>query len=468
LVATTTIKVTPENDAPVVDLDGDDSTNIGDGFNATYYINGSGNSVSIGSVSDSDIIITDVDNTTLSSATIVLSNPQSSDQLVVVVGNLPASITVDNVSTSTSITLTGNASLTDYQTAINAVQFSTSNTTAIGSGNERTIEITVNDGQAMDSTSVPVTSTITVLSSDTGPTLDLNGTDDGVNYYAVFDSNPIPIVPASVAITDDNNTILGATIVLEVVDIDGSVSTPQARDDFVYDSANFPAGIVEAEADNATGRLVLSGAATPAEYEDVLQQIQYDYNSSGVGSDAMRRITITVNDGGTVSNVTTTNIQVSADSSNNTIFGTPQTDRLEGLAGDDLLTGGQGDDVLTGGLGSDTFVWELNDDVNALSGPTTDIISDFNLAQGDALDLADLLIDEENGSLTDYLSFTAVSSTTGGVTTTDTVIDIDVNGTNLGGDTQQISMLSVDLTAPGNDAAIISALLAANNLIVDS
>jgi Ca2+-binding RTX toxin-like protein len=394
-----------------------------------------------------------------------LSNPQPSDQLVV--SNLPAGITVDNVSTSTSITLTGNASLTDYQTAINAVQFSTSNTTAIGSGNERTIEITVNDGQAMDSTSVPVTSTITVLSSDTGPTLDLNGTDDGVNYYAVFDSNPIPIVSVNVAITDDNNTILGATIVLEVVDIDGSVSTPQARDDFVYDSANFPAGIVEAEADNATGRLVLSGAGTRAEYEAVLQQIQYDYDNLVGGSDAMRRITITVNDGGTESNVTTTNIQVSADSSNNTIFGTPQTDRLEGLAGDDVLTGGQGGDVLTGGLGADTFVWELNDDVNALSGPTTDIISDFNLAQ-DVLDLADLLIDEENGSLTDYLSFTAVSSTTGGVTTTDTVIDIDVNGTNSGVITQQISMLSVDLTAPGNDAAIISALLAANNLIVDS
>jgi Ca2+-binding RTX toxin-like protein len=65
--------------------------------------------------------------------------------------------------------------------------------------------------------------------------------------------------------------------------------------------------------------------------------------------------------------------------------------------------GGSGNDVLMGSAGADVFKWSLNDQgTNAT--PAVDHITDFSKAQGDTLDLADLLKDHV-GDLTQYLSF---------------------------------------------------------------
>ncbi len=64
-------------------------------------------------------------------------------------------------------------------------------------------------------------------------------------------------------------------------------------------------------------------------------------------------------------------------------------DIIFGQEGDDILIGGSGDDLLDGGSGADTFRW-LADDADSDSVPE-DTISDFNIAEGDVLDLGDLL-----------------------------------------------------------------------------
>lgn len=58
-------------------------------------------------------------------------------------------------------------------------------------------------------------------------------------------------------------------------------------------------------------------------------------------------------------------------------------DTLIGGAGNDTLDGGSGDDVMTGGLGADAFVFGPGDG--------RDRITDFNVAQGDRLQLDDAL-----------------------------------------------------------------------------
>ena len=83
------------------------------------------------------------------------------------------------------------------------------------------------------------------------------------------------------------------------------------------------------------------------------------------------------------------------------ITGTPGNDRLEdgpgnthilGLAGKDNITGGAGDDTIEGGAGKDSLVGGLGADifyydVDALDG-TRDNIFDFNILEGDKLDLS--------------------------------------------------------------------------------
>ncbi|MFQ3787610.1 BapA/Bap/LapF family large adhesin [Halomonas sp. A29] len=96
------------------------------------------------------------------------------------------------------------------------------------------------------------------------------------------------------------------------------------------------------------------------------------------------------------------------------VWGTGGDDTLTGGDGNDVIVGGAGDDILVGGLGADTFVWNLGDQGVAGSA-AIDTVKDFSLAEGDRLDLSDLLSDnsgpehlrfeaEEGGSTTLYIS----------------------------------------------------------------
>ncbi|TWO62676.1 tandem-95 repeat protein, partial [Caenimonas sedimenti] len=149
--AVATISVTPLNDAPTLDLDGNDSSGAAGNNYATTFTEG-GAAVSVG---DADVAIVDPDNTNLVSATITLTNAQAADVLAVA-GVLPGGILssiVGNV-----VTLTGSATLAQYQAAIAQVTFS--NTSDNPNTTPRTITVVVNDGAA---NSAAATTTVTVV-----------------------------------------------------------------------------------------------------------------------------------------------------------------------------------------------------------------------------------------------------------------------------------------------------------------
>jgi Ca2+-binding RTX toxin-like protein len=76
---------------------------------------------------------------------------------------------------------------------------------------------------------------------------------------------------------------------------------------------------------------------------------------------------------------------------NDNLNGDEGNDRLIGGAGDDVLSGGKGNDVLHGGTGADTFVWHLAD-LGTSPSPAHDVVTDFNTAEGDVLNLTDVLL----------------------------------------------------------------------------
>jgi VCBS repeat-containing protein len=144
----TLVHVVPVNDPPVVDLDADDSTAL-DVDHATLWVeNGAG--VSVG---DADLAVTDVDDTVLHSAEIVLSNARPGD--VLEVGPLPAGL-VARVDTSfvgrIVVTLTGEATAAEYEQAIRGITFR--NTTETPDETTRLISVRVSDGELDSGTAV--------------------------------------------------------------------------------------------------------------------------------------------------------------------------------------------------------------------------------------------------------------------------------------------------------------------------
>lgn len=126
---------------------------------------------------------------------------------------------------------------------------------------------------------------------------------------------------------------------------------------------------------------------------------------------------------------------------NDVIYGGDGDDLIFGQEGDDVIYGGSGNNTIYGGSGADTFVF-----MDGKQG--VDTIKDFNAAEGDVLDISNILsgFDPLAEALTDYVNVNHVGG--------DTVVQIDVSGT--GANFQTIAILegvSVDLdtlTTNGN------------------
>jgi Ca2+-binding RTX toxin-like protein len=132
------------------------AANDGNGFTSTFTENGAGAAIA------RNAVITDPDSANMLRAQIRLTNAQALDALTVA-GALPAGIT-SSVDTSVAgvitLTLSGMASLASYQTAIQQVRFSSSSENP--NLTPRTIEVTVNDGQANSPVAVATVNIVAV------------------------------------------------------------------------------------------------------------------------------------------------------------------------------------------------------------------------------------------------------------------------------------------------------------------
>ena len=279
--------------APVLDLDFNDSNGVvGADYTATFTSGGPEIPVA-----DTDVSITDADSAAIKSATITLANPQTGD-LLTVSGVLPVTITPTAYDPVTGVlTLTGEATLAEYQTALRQVVFNTTSTSTA----DRIIQVTVNDGN-FDSN---IGTTLLHVVANVPPALNLDAnssTIGGVDYQTEFtDGGPaVAVVDTDVLITDSDDTELtSATVTL----------TNPDTDDVLLFNGTPPLGITASLYDPLTGILTLTGPASLAAYQTALQQIRFNNTGTAPSTDT-RIIDVVVNDETAASNLAHAIIQV--------------------------------------------------------------------------------------------------------------------------------------------------------------
>ncbi|MEB3278588.1 MAG: DUF4347 domain-containing protein [Lyngbya sp.] len=148
---TATVNILDDDVSPVIALEAD-NINFTEGGDAVAVAN--------------NITITDGDSTTLSSASIKLVNPlEPGTETLSIVGTLPASITASEYNPFTGqLTLSGVASVADYQTALTQIVYN--NTATTPNTKPREIEITVSDGTNASNTAF---STVNLTAVNTPP-----------------------------------------------------------------------------------------------------------------------------------------------------------------------------------------------------------------------------------------------------------------------------------------------------------
>lgn len=292
--------VDPRAAPPALDLDANNSNGGGADYTATYATGGPGTPIA-----DVDVTITDADSATIASATITILNwNQPSGDTLSISGSLPAGIVASAYDPiGLSITLSGVASLADYQAALQQVVFSSTNP-APGTG-DRGIQVVVNDG-GVNSNIATTYMHVVAAAPNMPPVLDLDADDsttDTVEYLTTFvpGGPPVAVADTDVLITDTDSTqIISAAIRL---------TEPDPGDVLVV-NGTLPAGITASAYDSVTGLLMLSGAASLADYQTALRQVAFD-NATPTPSTFTRVVNVTVSDAiGSTSNVAHAIIEV--------------------------------------------------------------------------------------------------------------------------------------------------------------
>ncbi|EPF2930802.1 Ig-like domain-containing protein [Vibrio navarrensis] len=105
-------------------------------------------------------------------------------------------------------------------------------------------------------------------------------------------------------------------------------------------------------------------------------------------------------------NASTGDDQIRGTDDNDIILGHAGNDVLDGGLGDDVLYGGSGDDILIGGLGNDILTGGEGADIFKWVDMETasDRVTDFNVEQGDKLDLSDLFDDMSKADIETLLA----------------------------------------------------------------
>ncbi|MBF0434167.1 MAG: cadherin domain-containing protein [Magnetococcales bacterium] len=255
---------------------------------------------------NSQFTVTDSESNQILGATIVLSGIPTTN------GVGPADtlqFTSQNGITGTwsavthTLTLTGTASIANYQTALRSVTY-INNSRDPGAGT-RTLTWTMTDNGGVanggNPTSISVTSSLTVVAVNDPPALTTTG---AITY---IEKAAATIIDSAIAATDaEGDTITGATV--KITDNNGVTVYPEDRLAFAGQT-NVSGGYANADGitgtyDKTTGILTMTGTATLAKYKAALATVTYanydavtgliNYNPTG----GIRKVGFTLTDSG--------------------------------------------------------------------------------------------------------------------------------------------------------------------------
>ncbi|MGI9382937.1 MAG: calcium-binding protein, partial [Methyloligellaceae bacterium] len=126
------------------------------------------------------------------------------------------------------------------------------------------------------------------------------------------------------------------------------------------------------------------------------------------------------------------------------LIGGEGDDLLDGGEGDDFLDGGEGDDILAGGLGEDTLIGGPGADTFVLSDISlTDLIADYDQAEGDLIDLTALFDLAGLGPIdpAELSNFVSYDADTG-------ALSVDPNGTGVADNFSQVATVESSAGVP--------------------
>ncbi|PBB89756.1 hypothetical protein CK215_26075, partial [Mesorhizobium sp. WSM3864] len=193
-------------------------------------------------------------------------------------------------------------------------------------------------------------------------------------------------------------------------------------------SLSLPVQVVDGDGDTAASSigLTLTGTATQNHSADLVGD-SHTYTSTSLLPNIIgSNFDDTLNGDGSANVLYggAGNDTVNGNGGNDTLVGGAGNDTLNGGAGNDLLIGGLGQDTLTGGTGADTFKLdhlELN---------IKDLITDYNGAEGDKIDLTALFETAPAGNISDYVHYT------------NGMLSVDANGTTGGANFVDVAQLT--------------------------
>ncbi|NJR64805.1 MAG: hypothetical protein HC772_04950 [Leptolyngbyaceae cyanobacterium CRU_2_3] len=335
---TRTLQVIPVNDAPIA------TTSV-----KTLTFPRTAGAVAI----DPKLRLSDLDSANLTNAIVTLKGYVAGEDGLIF--NDQDGITGSFDASTGTLTLTGSASLEQYQEALRAIIYTNSSNSSIIS--PRNIEITVTDGITR---SDPATATLQIQfdKSDTIPVLDLNGSGAGRDFSNTFviTGTPVKVADSSARLTDSDSAVLTSAQVIISNLLDDK------NEELLVDTIGTN---IKALYDSTQGSLSLTGAAAPDTYLKVLRSIRYQ-NRSQDPNTATRVILFSVSDGTNSSEPSQTAIQITninlndIPTSEQSLVTTPATDLIDAPRSNDTLTSTwehlQQNDQLDGGSGFDTFL----------------------------------------------------------------------------------------------------------------
>lgn len=239
----------------------------------------------------STIVISDANHTNLQSATAKITTGylKSEDVLAFTPAN---GINPAWDAETGTLTLTGNATLVNYQAALRKISYENTNKTNPHTA-IRKVTFTVSDGNL---NSAPVSRDISVTSVNSAPVL--SGIEKEALAYTEGDGKVA--ITASVSISDNDNDSLSTAI---VVINSGYVN---AEDVLSYTPGN---GIT-ASWDKTNGKLTLSGKSSITNYQAALKKVSYENTNIENPKVTARQITIMVAHDTDTSNAVSRSIEI--------------------------------------------------------------------------------------------------------------------------------------------------------------
>ena len=316
---------------------------------------------------DGQVVVADEDSENLTGAVVSISTGFVSGEDVLS-ATAQGGVTVGAFNATTGeLTLSGTATLADYQAVLRSVTYENTNTGRDAGTRVVTFEITDEGANTASDTR-----TIDVSASLAEPTVTTTGSN-----LAYTENDGAVAVDAGVTIADDDSTQLAsATVTIS--------SGYQVGEDIL--AATGQNGITVGTFNTTTGTLTLTGTAAVSDYQTVLRSLTYE-NSLEDPTTTSREITFTVTDPDDNTGSATRTIDLSAVDDPATI--TTTTEALLYGSDDDALTVDEDvevadvdNDNLTGAVISLSTGFQSGEDVLAAVGQGNITVSAFDTTTG--------------------------------------------------------------------------------------